>query len=146
MTTIVLDILTLLALTAGLFFMFIGALGLWRMPDLYHRMHAGSKCITLGISGMLLASVFHLAEPEPTRPVAEGGSGQSEAVVAAAPSTVAPSAVAAATKALLVIIFQFVAAPVAAHMLSRAAHLDAAEQWEGTLSDEFAEDRGPMPK
>jgi multicomponent Na+:H+ antiporter subunit G len=129
MLIILLDILTVLAMLLGLFFMFIGALGLYRFPDLYIRMHAASKCITLGISGMLLAAVFHLSAVS---------AGTDEAAYGAPmPGT---TAVGAGTKALLVIMFQFVAAPVAAHMLARAAHMDGVPQWEGTVGDELAED------
>jgi multicomponent Na+:H+ antiporter subunit G len=116
----VFNILSMLALLGGLFFMFIGALGLYRLPDLYNRMHAATKCITLGITGMLIAVIFRMA-------VQEGDPQQ-------------VSIVGGVTKAVLVIAFQFVAAPVASHMLSRAAHKDRLKQWEGTLSDELTED------
>lgn len=131
MFIILLDILTGLAMLAGLFFMFIGALGLYRFPDLYNRMHAASKCITLGISGMLLAAVFHLTAVSVDPSDAGFGTPM--------PGT---TAVGAVTKALLVIVFQFVAAPVGAHMLARAAHMDGVAKWEGTLSDELEEDTG----
>lgn len=114
------NILSMIALLGGLFFMFIGAFGLWRLPDLYNRMHAASKCITLGITGMLIAVILRLA-------VLDGDPQQ-------------VSVVGGITKAILVIIFQFVAAPVASHMLSRAAHKDGLKPWEGTLGDELAED------
>lgn len=127
MLNLVLDILTIAALLFGLFFMFIGALGLWRLPDLYNRMHAGSKCITLGITGMLLAGVCHFARLEAGGLLEQTDEGMSPAV-------------AAATKAALVIIFQFVAAPVAAHMLARAAHIDGVKAWHGTVADELAAD------
>jgi multicomponent Na+:H+ antiporter subunit G len=116
-----LHILTIAAMVFGLFFLFVGALGVYRFPDFYHRLHAASKCITLGIAGLLVAIIFHLS-----------------AVSAADPNA---SVMAAITKAVLVILFQFVAAPVGAHVLSRAAHLDGIEQWKGTLSDELAEDK-----
>src|SRR5688500_1457863 len=81
----ILNVLTTVTLLVGLFFLLVGALGVLRMPDVYLRMIAASKCITLGITGMLLASVFHFA--------AIGTSG--DAVTAAEGS----SAVAASTKA-----------------------------------------------
>jgi multicomponent Na+:H+ antiporter subunit G len=127
MLIVLLDILTVAALLFGLFFMFIGALGLWRLPDLYNRMHAGSKCITLGVTGMLLAGVCHFARLEASGLLAQTDEAGS-------------AALAAVTKGCLVIIFQFVAAPVAAHMLARAAHLDRAPMWPGTIADELAAD------
>ncbi|MGF1635124.1 MAG: monovalent cation/H(+) antiporter subunit G [Phycisphaerae bacterium] len=136
MTTLplILDLLTVAAMLFGLFFMFIGALGLWRFPDLYNRMHAASKCITLGISGLLLAVVLHLSAVSVT-PEELGG-----------PQALGSDVAGAVTKALIVIIFQFVAAPVAAHMLSRAAHMDNAEQWQGTLSDDLIDDHRRDPE
>ena len=34
---------------AGALFLFIGSLGVYRMPDVYNRLQAGTKCTTLGI-------------------------------------------------------------------------------------------------
>lgn len=33
---------------AGIVFLFIGSLGVFRMPDVYNRLQAGTKCTTLG--------------------------------------------------------------------------------------------------
>ncbi|MDX1683106.1 MAG: monovalent cation/H(+) antiporter subunit G [Phycisphaeraceae bacterium] len=109
----ILELLTVFFLLFGLFFMAVGAIGLVRMPDLYHRMHAATKGITLGITGLLIASIFALANHPDTEPVN------------------------ILTRALLVIVFQFVANPVGAHLLSKAAHLDDADKWEGTVGDEL---------
>ena len=116
MSLIFYDILTIGFLLCGLFFLFVGALGVYRMPDVYGRMHAGSKCVTLGISGILLAVIFHLAGREET------------------------ALIEISTKIILVIIFQFVANPIGAHILSHAAHLEHAAMYRGTLADEEAED------
>ncbi len=32
----------------GIIFLFIGSLGLFRLPDVYNRLQAGTKCTTLG--------------------------------------------------------------------------------------------------
>ena len=61
-----------------------------------------------------------------------------DAADAAAPEN--SSALAASTKAVLVIMFQFVAGPVGIHMLARAAHIDRVRMWKGTLSDDLRED------
>jgi len=54
--------------------------------------------------------------------------------------------VAALSKALLTLVFTFVAAPVGSHMLARSAHAAGLEQWDRTLSDELAEDQGDHPE
>jgi multicomponent Na+:H+ antiporter subunit G len=51
----VFDLFVCFLLFAGLFFLFVGTLGLIRLPDLYTRMHATSKCDTLGTALILLA-------------------------------------------------------------------------------------------
>ena len=112
----ILDLLTVAALLAGLFFMSLAAIGMARLPDFYHRMHAASKGITLGVVGLLVAAMFALSTYE-------------DATV-----------VNIITKVTLVILFQFVANPVGAHLLAKAAYLDNAELWENTLSDELSED------
>lgn len=116
-TRMILDLLTVGAMVFGLFFMTLGAVGLWRLPDFYHRVHAASKGVTLGITGFLVAAMFNLSTHQ-------------DATV-----------VNIVTKVTLVILFQFVANPVGAHLLAKAAHLDGCPQWEGTLSDELAEDQ-----
>jgi len=62
---IVLDILSWLLLTIGGIFVFIGSVGVLRMPDLYTRMHASSIIDSivpiLIITGIILQSGFTLA-------------------------------------------------------------------------------------
>ena len=115
-TQMILDLLTVAAMLFGLFFLTLGALGMWRLPDFYHRVHAASKGVTLGITGLLIAALFNLCTLE-------------DATV-----------INIVTKVVLVIIFQFVANPVGAHLLAKAAHLDGCPQWKGTLSDELEQD------
>lgn len=107
----IVEFLALISLVFGLFFMCVGVLGLLRLPDVYHRIHAASKCTTLGLLGLLIAAVLHV-----------GTFG-------------------VFTKAILTLIFAFVATPVGSHMLAKAAHRDDAPQWGKTLSDELEQDK-----
>ncbi|XAL99978.1 monovalent cation/H(+) antiporter subunit G [Phycisphaeraceae bacterium D3-23] len=111
---LVLDILAIIALAIGLFFMLVGGIGVVRLPDTYHRLHAASKCSTLGLLGLVVAAMLHVGT------------------------------LAVVTKSIAVIAFAFVAVPVGSHLLAKAAHRDKAPLWEGTLSDELAdcEDEG----
>lgn len=113
----VLDILVVAALLPGVFFMTAAALGLVRFPDIYQRMHAATKGVTLGIICMLIASALALSS---------------------LPDANATDILA---KVVLVIIFQFISNPVGAHLLAKAAHLDSVAKWNKTLSDELEEDR-----
>ena len=37
----------------GALFCFLGALGLWRMPDVYNRIQTGTKAVTMGVLATL---------------------------------------------------------------------------------------------
>ncbi|MEN8176556.1 MAG: monovalent cation/H(+) antiporter subunit G [Pseudomonadota bacterium] len=45
-------------LVIGAFFVFLGALGLIRMPDVYNRIQAGTKAVTLGSLSLLIGVGF----------------------------------------------------------------------------------------
>jgi multicomponent Na+:H+ antiporter subunit G len=104
------DGVTLTLLIVGLGFMLTGTWGIVRFPDAYHRLHAASKCSTLGLFGLLAAAVVHIGSPE------------------------------AAAKALLTLVFAVVATPVGSHILAKSAHATGLVKWSRTLSDELAED------
>lgn len=78
------------------FFSLVGAIGLVRLPDFFMRLHAPTKAATLGVGGVLLASMILAA--------AEGRVGFAE---------------------LLITLFVFVTAPVSANLMAQAAlHLN----------------------
>jgi multicomponent Na+:H+ antiporter subunit G len=52
--TLLLHALGVLLLALGLLFMLGGTLGLIRLPDLYTRAHAASKCDSVGAGSLLL--------------------------------------------------------------------------------------------
>lgn len=91
----------------GTFFMLVAAIGLNRMPDLYTRMHGAAKSTTLGITAIMVGTAVYFASS------------------------------AAIMRALLVIIFFFMTAPVATHVLARAAYFRRVPRWEGTVVDEL---------
>ena len=81
-----------ITLLLGAFFLFVGSLGLAKLPDLMRRLHAPTKATTLGIGATLVASMlyFLLVEGDPS------------------------------VHELLITAFLFLTAPVTAHMLSKA--------------------------
>lgn len=99
-------------LVFGALWMLIAALGVLRMPDLFSRMQASSKASTLGIGAVMLAVAIHFADLE------------------------------AGARALLIIAFFLLTAPVAAHMIARAAYLAGVPLWEGTERDELKAELG----
>jgi multicomponent K+:H+ antiporter subunit G len=80
-------------LVAGSFFALVGAIGLVRLPDCLMRLHAPTKATTLGVGGMLAASMLYF--------IARGRFVVHE---------------------LLIVLFLFVTAPVSALMIARAAN------------------------
>jgi multicomponent K+:H+ antiporter subunit G len=82
------------------FFLLVGAIGLARLPDFYMRLHAPTKSSTLGVGGILIASMLVAA--------AQGRAGVAE---------------------LLITLFVFVTAPVSANLMAQAAlHLKLASR------------------
>lgn len=101
------DLLAGLLLLAGASFMFIAALGVVRMPDLLTRMHATTKAGVLGAGLMLAGVALYFAEAE---------------VLA---------------RAIAIVGFTTLTAPVAAHAIGRAGYFVGVPFWEGTLKDEL---------
>ncbi len=54
-----LDIITIVIFLLGLFFFGVGVIGLLRLPDVYTRLHATTKCDTLGAGLVLLAVILN---------------------------------------------------------------------------------------
>jgi multicomponent Na+:H+ antiporter subunit G len=102
------DYLAGLLLIIGAFFTLVAAVGVVRFPDVYTRMHAASKTGTVGSGVMLLAIAVN--------------SGQFDVV----------------TRAVAGIIFFLLTAPLAAHLLARAAYCTGVRPWQGTKPDELA--------
>lgn len=114
------NLMTTAFLLFGLFFLFVGSLGLVKLPDLYNRIHAASKCVTLGITGLLIAAGIGLCLNPEANPVY------------------------VVSKVILIIAFQFIASPVGAHLIAKAAHLDRIKKYEKTIADELDEDRAKV--
>jgi multicomponent Na+:H+ antiporter subunit G len=99
--------------------MLLAGLGVLRLPDLFMRLQASTKASTLGVGCMLLGVAIHFQTLGVT------------------------------TRAVLVIAFFFLTAPVGAHVIARAAYAVGVPLWEGTITDELgdrrraSEQRGP---
>ena len=87
------DIATLFLLVVGCFFVFLGSFALVKLSSFFHRIHGPTKASTLGVGCILAASVLHRAIH---------GTGLHP-------------------RELLITVFLFLTAPVAAHLMSRAA-------------------------
>jgi multicomponent K+:H+ antiporter subunit G len=89
----VVEILVSLSVLIGAAFALIGSWGLAKLPDFYTRLHGPSKASTLGVGGVLVASMIYFGFHEGEISLHE----------------------------LLITLFLFISTPVSAHMLSKAA-------------------------
>ena len=101
------EIIAIIFMLIGTAFMLISAIGVVRLPDVYLRMSASTKASTLGVGSMLLAAAFYFDEIH---------------IIA---------------RAIAVILFLLLTAPVAAHKMGRAAYFNGVPLWRGTLYDEL---------
>lgn len=88
----------------------LAGIGVLRLPDVFSRMHAGTKAASLGLAFILMGAALDT------------------------PDSVAR------IKLLIAIVFQFLTAPVAAHLIGRAAYRTGVPLFEGTLFDELGRD------
>ncbi|MDL1872772.1 monovalent cation/H(+) antiporter subunit G [Deltaproteobacteria bacterium PRO3] len=95
------------AMVLGTLLMGIAALGIFRLPDLFMRMHASSKAGALGVALQLLAVALYFDDLTVT------------------------------VKAVVGILFFLLTAPVAAHMIGRAAYWVGVPLWEKSVLDEL---------
>lgn len=101
------DILTALLLLAGSFFALVSAIGILRLPDLYTRMHASSKAGTLGVGLVMAAVAVHFGNSLITGKVA------------------------------LIVAFIVITAPIAAHVIARAAYKTGEVLWNESVIDDL---------
>ncbi len=95
----------------GVAFELFGGIGLVRFPDLYNRMQAATKCVTLGTSGILFG-LFMLNGFTPL-----------------------------GIKCLICSAFILLTSPVAAHAIARGAHISGVKLWKGSVTDKLGEDK-----
>jgi multicomponent Na+:H+ antiporter subunit G len=107
------DIITACLLVLGSLFAFVAALGMLRLPDTVMRMHAATKAGTLGAGLILIAEVFFYAELGIT------------------------------LRALAAIAFLLLTAPVAAHLIGRAAYRSKIRLWDKTWIDQLKDHYPP---
>ena len=84
---------------SGVFFLFMGAIGLIRFPDFYTRMHAAGKCDTLGSLLILVGLASHQGLDFST------------------------------LKLVVIALFIFFTSPTATHAIARAAYTNHVPLW-----------------
>lgn len=103
--SLLLDVVSVVLVAAGLVFIAGGTVGLVRLPDLYSRAHAASKCDAVGASAIFVALALQAPTP---------GAG---------------------LKVGLLIVLVLVTAPTTAHALSRSAYRTGLAPWQRHRQD-----------
>lgn len=101
------DLIGLTIIAIGVMFDLLGCIGMVRFPDVYNRLQAGTKCVTLGVCLILIGTIV-MADGSPTQ-----------------------------LKALLCVVFILITSPTAAHALARAARVSGIKLWDQSLVDQF---------
>ena len=102
------ETIAVVGIVLGAFFMLLSSIGLVRLPDVYSRIHAATKSTTFGMIGILLATSLAFQKVD------------------------------IVTQAVLAIFFLFLTAPVAAHLIARAAYRKGPDHTPLTTIDEYA--------
>lgn len=100
------EILATILILAGVLLALLAAVGVLRLPDVFTRMQASTKALTLGLGCLLMGLV--LLHPSPEFMI----------------------------RAVSIAAFIMLTAPVSAHVIARAAARTGAPLWIGTHVDE----------
>lgn len=100
-------IIVMILSTIGSLFILVAAVGLVRMPDFFNRLSVTVKAATMGAGFLLVAAAVNFTEFSTT------------------------------TKALSVIFFLFVTAPVSGHMICRSAYFSGVKLWDKSVLDDL---------
>ena len=101
------EIVVMALLFLGAGLMFLAGIGILRMPDLFLRMSSTAKAGTLGAGMILIGAAVYFNE------------------------------FGIFTRVFAIISFLLLTAPIAAHMIGRAAYFDGVPLWEGTIRDDL---------
>jgi multicomponent Na+:H+ antiporter subunit G len=82
-------------------------MGLVRLPDVYNRLQAATKCVTLGTIFILVGTAIATADA------------------------------AIAIKCVLCAIFVLITSPTGAHALARGSYISGVKLWEKSVTDKF---------
>jgi multicomponent Na+:H+ antiporter subunit G len=104
------EIIGIAFIVIGLGFDIFGCIGLIRLPDVYNRLQATTKCVTLGTCSILFGTF------------------------------ILKGFCTTGIKAILVAVFLLLTSPAAAHALARGAHKFGVKLWEKSVCDKYAED------
>ena len=103
------DVIGYILVTIGVLFDIFGCIGLVRFPDVYNRLQASTKCVTLGTI-LLLIGVACVSGWGPM-----------------------------AAKAIVCAVFILITSPTAAHAIAKGAYSAGVKMWDQSVVDKYAE-------
>lgn len=103
------DVIGYILIAIGVLFDIFGCIGLVRFPDVYNRLQASTKCVTLGTI-MLLVGVALISGLGPT-----------------------------ASRAVICAVFILITSPTAAHAIAKGSYASGVKLWENSVVDKYAE-------
>ena len=105
------EIIGYILIIIGIFFNISGCIGLVRLPDVYNRLQASTKCVTLGTT-LLLVGVALISD-----------------------------LAALNAKAIICAVFILITSPTAAHAIAKGAYASGVKLWENSVVDKYAEQK-----
>lgn len=103
------DIIIIVVITFGALFVLLASIGIVRMPDLYLRISVTTKAATLGVGLILIGAALYFGEASIT------------------------------TRALAIVFFLLLTAPVGAHLIGKASFFVGIKLWKNSVIDELKE-------
>ncbi|PKD21868.1 sodium:proton antiporter [Salegentibacter salinarum] len=101
------SVIIVILVTLGTLFVLLSAIGLVRMPDTYMRISVNTKAATLGVGLILVGTAVFFNDLSTT------------------------------SRALVIILFVFLTAPVSAHLIGRASYFMGVKLWKGSVMDDL---------
>lgn len=101
------NMVAVIFISIGVVFNLLGCIGLLRLPDVYNRLQAATKCVTLGCCSILAGALIHFG-------ISDGGA-----------------------KALVAIPILFFSSTVAAHALIRGTYLFGVKLSDKSIKDDY---------
>ena len=105
------DLIGYILITIGVLFDIFGCIGLVRFPDVYNRLQASTKCVTLG-TVMLLVGIALVAASGPI-----------------------------SAKAVICAVFILITSPTAAHAIAKGAYASGVPLWDKSVVDKYGQDK-----
>lgn len=104
------DVLIMILSGLGAIFILLASIGMLRMPDFYLRVSVTTKAVTLGSGLILIAATLYFQE------------------------------IGVTSRVLAIILFLLLTAPVAAHLIGRAAYISGVKLWDKSVMDEMKDE------